>query len=370
MTMNAHAGYERWMLRALELARRAEGLTRPNPPVGAVVVRGSRCVGEGYHRRAGGPHAEVFALKQAGSASRGATLFVTLEPCCTWGRTPPCTEAVIAAGVRRVVVGARDPNHLHAGKGLLKLRAAGIEVVEGVCQPEARELIEPFSMWMTIRRPKVTLKLGMTLDGRLADRSGNARWITSGPARRMVQALRRRVDAILVGAETVRADDPHLQPRPARGRRPLRVIVSRSGNIPPGARVFTDDAKDRTILAVPAGMNGPGVRRLERSGVRVWRIPGSRREVSLAALLRMLGRDEGCLHVLCEGGGVLAARLVSRDLVDEYLFVVAPLVLGAGRAAMEGAGWALKNAPRLRFLSMDRCGPDIIVQAVRVKSRC
>jgi len=370
MTMKGRAGYERWMLRALELARRAEGLTRPNPPVGAVVVRGGGCVGEGYHRRAGGPHAEILAFKQAGAASRGATLFVTLEPCCTWGRTPPCTEAVIASGVRRVVVGARDPNPLHAGKGLLKLRAAGIEVVEGVCLREARELIEPFALWMTRRRPKVTLKLGMTLDGRIADRSGRARWITSGAARRRVQALRRRVDAILVGAGTVRADDPHLQPRPARGRRPLRVIVSRTGRVPPGARVFTDDAKDRTILAVPTGRDGPDIRRLERSGVRVWRVPGSRRDVSLASLLGLLGRDEGCLHVLCEGGGGLAEALVGCDLVDDYLFVVAPLVLGAGKAAIAGAGWALKSAPRLRFLSMERCGPDIIVEAVRVRNRC
>lgn len=354
---------QRWMNRALELARRAEGLTRPNPPVGAVVVRGGKAVGEGYHRRAGGPHAEIIAMRRAGGRAKGATLYVTLEPCCTWGRTPPCTEAVIASGVRRVVVASRDPNPRHAGRGLRRLRSAGIEVVEGVCRQEGGELIAPFGSWITRHRPRVTLKLGISVDGRIADGRGKSRWITSADARKRVQAIRRRVDGIVVGAGTVRADDPELQPRPPRGRKPFRVIVSGSGVLPLNARVFTDEHRARTILAIPAGVSAAGVSRLERAGVKVWAVPGSRREVSLPGLLRMLAR-EGCMHLLCEGGGGLAERLIKAGLVDEYMFIVAPVVLGPGMPAVAGRGWPLKSAPRLKFVAVERVGPDVVIRAV------
>ena len=347
----------------MALARRAEGLTRPNPPVGAVVVRDGKVVGEGYHRKAGGPHAEIVAMRRAGGRVKGATLYVTLEPCCTWGRTPPCTEAVIASGVRRVVVSSRDPNPSHAGRGLRRLRAAGIDVVEGICRQEGGELIAPFSSWITRHRPRVTLKLGISVDGRIADGRGKSRWITSADARKVVQTLRRRVDAIMVGAGTVRADDPELQPRPPRGRKPLRILVSGGGRVPPNARVFTDEHRARTVLAIPAGVRGAGLARLERAGVKVWRVPGARREVSLPALLRMLAQ-EGCMHLLCEGGGGLAERLITAGLVDEYLFIVAPMVLGPGVPAVAGEGWSLKTAPRLKFVSVERVGPDVLIRAL------
>ena len=320
-------------------------------------------VGEGCHRRAGGPHAEIVAMQRAGVRTKEATLYVTLEPCCTWGRTPPCTDAVIASGVRRVVVGARDPNARHAGRGLRRLRRAGIEVIEGVCREEALALIAPFSRWITRKRPLVTLKLGTTVDGRIADCSGKSRWITSSAARVRIQALRRRVDAIMVGAGTVRADNPELQPRPSRGRRPLRVVVSGRGQVPVNARLFTDEHRTRTILAVPAGARGRSLAALERAGVNVWRVPGSRQQVSLARLLDMLA-GEGCMHLLCEGGGGLAGRLIREELVDEFLFIVAPLVMGAGIPAVAGEGWPLKNAPRLRFISVERVGPDVMIRAV------
>ena len=231
---------ERWMRRALALARRGEGCTRPNPPVGAVVVVRNRLVGQGYHQIAGGPHAEVHALRKAGRHSAGATLYVTLEPCSTQGRTPPCTDAIIAAGVRRVVVAVRDPNPRHAGRGLIVLRRKGIEIHEGVVADQATELLRPFAKWIQHKTPYVTLKLAMTLDGRIADAQGRSQWITGPAMRGAVHALRRRVDAILVGRETAAIDDPNLLPRPARGRQPFRVVVDSRGRLPPNLRMLHD----------------------------------------------------------------------------------------------------------------------------------
>ncbi|MCX6998056.1 MAG: bifunctional diaminohydroxyphosphoribosylaminopyrimidine deaminase/5-amino-6-(5-phosphoribosylamino)uracil reductase RibD [Kiritimatiellaeota bacterium] len=294
---------ERWMRRALALARRGEGLTRPNPPVGAVVVAGDRRVGEGFHRIAGGPHAEVIALLQAGKRARGATLYVTLEPCSTWGRTPPCTNAILTAGIRRVVVAARDPNPKHAGRGLRMLRQRGVQVDVGVCAAEGRDLIAPFHTLMLTGRPFVTLKLGMTLDGRIADRAGASRWITSPAARSAVQALRRRVDAILVGGATIRTDNPSLRPRPDAGRCPLRVVVTASGKLPPRCQVLRDAYADCTVVATtPAG-----ARRLARAktAAHIWTFPARGGEIALRALLQRR-----------QASGGLAARAVGGRAAD------------------------------------------------------
>ncbi|MGD9612132.1 MAG: bifunctional diaminohydroxyphosphoribosylaminopyrimidine deaminase/5-amino-6-(5-phosphoribosylamino)uracil reductase RibD, partial [Kiritimatiellia bacterium] len=192
----------KWMHRALALARRAEGMTRPNPPVGAVVVKNGRKIGQGWHKKAGGPHAEVFALRQAGAAARGATLYVTLEPCSTFGRTPPCTDAILRAGIARVVVGTADPNPQHAGRGLRLLRKAGIRVDVGACADEAAALVAPIACHVLRKRPSITLKLGLSLDGRIADPTHSSRWITGPEARETVQTLRRASDAVMVGAGT------------------------------------------------------------------------------------------------------------------------------------------------------------------------
>jgi len=239
-----------FMRRALELARRGEGLTRPNPPVGAVIVRDGEVVGEGWHRKAGGPHAEVWALRGAGEKARGATLYVTLEPCTTTGRTPPCADAVIRAGVARVVVGTADPNPKHAGRAFPVLRAAGIEAECGVEEAAAKELLAPFAATMTLGRPHFTLKLGLTLDGFLADAEGRAKWITGEASREKVQELRRAADAVMVGAGTLRADDPSLWPRPDGGREPWRVVVGGAGGLPAGAKLFTDAHRGRTVVAL------------------------------------------------------------------------------------------------------------------------
>ena len=349
---------ERWMQRALALARRGQGLTRPNPPVGAVVVRGGRAVGEGWHRKAGGPHAEVFALRAAGARARGATLYVTLEPCSTFGRTPPCTDAIQAAGIARVVVATADPNPRHAGRGLRLLARLGLEVSSGICSAEAQALIEPFALRMLKRRPFVTLKLGVTLDGRIADRRGKSKWITGPAARRHVQALRRRVDAILVGAGTVRADDPQLTPRPAAGRRPLRVVVSQSGRLPARAQLFTDDRATDTLVYVPAAAVASTAGRATVVTVR-------RSRVSLSAVLKDLARRD-VMHVLCEGGGELAAVLLRAGLVDELQWIVAPRLLGAtGRPAVGGPGWPLAGAPPWKITTVQRVGDDVLLVARR-----
>ncbi|MBP7830265.1 MAG: bifunctional diaminohydroxyphosphoribosylaminopyrimidine deaminase/5-amino-6-(5-phosphoribosylamino)uracil reductase RibD [Kiritimatiellae bacterium] len=355
--------HEPYMCRALELARRGEGLTRPNPAVGAVVVRRGRIVGEGWHRKAGGPHAEVHALRRAGARARGATLYVTLEPCCTWGRTPPCTAAILAAEIAEVVVATRDPNPAHAGRGLRLLRKAGVKVVEGVLKGEARELLAPFARWILTRRPFVTLKMGMTLDGRIADETGASRWITGPAARRQVQALRRRGDGVLVGKNTLLKDNPSLLPRPAKGRKPWRIVLAPDGRVPASAKVLSDGHADQTLVAVSRACAPARVKAIEAAGARALRIRTAAGRLSAKDLLEELGR-RGLLHVLCEGGGGLAASLIRDGLVDEYLFFISPSFLGGGAAAVVGGrGWRMAGRPQLRFISVERCGPDIMVRA-------
>lgn len=355
----------RWMERALTLARRGEGLTRPNPPVGAVVVKGGHAVGEGYHRKAGGPHAEVYALRQAGGQARGATLYVTLEPCSTWGRTPPCTDAVTRAGIRRVVAAMADPNPRHRGRGMQLLRRAGIEVACGVLGREAEVLLRPFVTWICGERPWVILKLGVSLDGRIADAAGRSRWITGPPARRAVQALRRGADAVMVGAGTVVADDPSLLPRPSRGRLPWRVIVDSAGKVSPSAQVLTDAARSRTLVMTTRRCPAARRKACERGGAQVVELPADGHGVALVDALKRL-HALGVMRVLCEGGGQLAAGLLRAGLVDELVFFVAPKILGGGAIpAIAGPGWNLTDAPRFQVETVERLGDDVMIRWIR-----
>ena len=361
----------RWMKRALVLARRGEGSTRPNPPVGAVVVRNNRLLGEGWHRQAGLPHAEVEALRACCGSPQGATLYVTLEPCCTHGRTPPCTDLLSRSGIARVVVGCVDPNPQHASRGFRILKNAGIDATIGVCGEECGRLIEPFAMRMRNKRPFVTLKLAMTLDGRIADRTGASKWITGSAARAAVQALRRRVDAVLVGSGTVMADDPSLRCRLRGAHDVWRVVVDGAGRTPATAQVLTDRWADTTIMAT--SLHTPAQQRTawERNGSRVWTFPANTAgRISLLRVLRQLA-GEGILHVLCEGGSHLAGALVKAGLVDEFLFFYAPAIIGDIRAvsAMAGADFSLPRLPRLRIEEVAHIGCDLLVRARPEDSR-
>ena len=360
----------KFMRRAIALAKRGEGLTRPNPPVGAVVVKNGKIIGEGWHKKAGGPHAEIFALRHAGAAARGATLYVTLEPCSTFGRTPPCTGAILAAGISRVVIACRDPNPNHAGRGLRLMKKNGIEVCSApvrafgakesprgdATNADAKRLIEPFEMWMTKKRPFVTLKLAITLDGKIADAAGHSQWITGEASRKLVQDLRRRADAIMVGVGTLNADDPSLLPRPDKGRRPWRVIVDTKGRANHRAQVFNDDAAARTLIASAA--HGAD------SFAQTISLPKKDGHVSLSALMAELG-SLGILHVVCEGGGELASSLVRGKLVDELWLFIAPKIIGGRKAkpAFGGSGWLLKNAPAFQISDCRKVGNDLLVIA-------
>ena len=322
------------MQQALQLARRGLGQTSPNPVVGAVLVHAGQVIGQGWHQHAGGPHAEIFAL--AGAPARGATLYVTLEPCCTHGRTPPCTAAIIAAGVRRVVVAARDPNPRHNGRGLAVLRRAGLRCDAGLLAAAATGLNGAFNQWITTGRPLVTAKAALSLDGQMATRTGDSKWITSADARQAAHQLRARADAVMVGARTVRADNPSLTLRHGvRGQQPWRVVVDARGRCPRTANLFTDAQRHRTIVCTTANAPVAWQRALARRDVTVLILPAKHRHVDLPALFAELGRME-ITSVLVEGGRALLGALFAAGLVDQVAFFFAPKLI-AGAATMTQA---------------------------------
>lgn len=351
------------MREAIRLARRGLGRTSPNPPVGAVVVVAGRIVGRGFHRRAGAPHGEAAALQDAGSRAKGGTLYVTLEPCNHQGRTPPCTEAVLASGVKRVVVGVRDPNPRVKGGGLERLSGRGVRVDVGIEERRCAELIRAFAKHSRTGMPFVTLKLAASLDGRIATATGASRWITGEPARRMVHRLRNEIDAVMVGAGTVRADDPALTCRLRGGRDPLRVIVSGRFRLPLAAQVLTGAAAARTLV-VTATRKPLVARVLQARGVTVLVQQSAKGVLSLRRVLAALGR-KGIASVLIEGGAELAAAALRADVVDELLCFYAPKLIGGdGRSLLASLGVRdLLNAIALRHLRVQRVGSDLLLRA-------
>lgn len=348
------------MRRALDEARK--GSPSPNPPVGAVVLRDGQVVGVGFHARAGDAHAEVAALREAGEAARGGSLVVTLEPCNHHGRTPPCTEAILRAGVSRVVYASADPNPHVDGGGASLLRARGVSVSAGfgALQPEADRLIAPWRTFITRGRPFVTLKLAMSLDGRIATRGGESRWITGPEARADGHALRAACDAILVGSGTVLADDPALTVRHAPVvRPPARVVIDSALRTP------VDAALVRTAREVPTWLvtlDGRDARRFEDLGVSILRVPeGAGGRVDLSAALRLLAQ-RGIVVALCEGGGGLHGALVDARLVDRVVAYIAPMLIGGAgaTAAVGGEGAArLTDATRFAWTQATRVGADL-----------
>ena len=352
------------MARALVLARRALGRTHPNPAVGAVLVRSGRVVGEGYTAPAGGPHAEVRAVRAAGTRARGADLYVTLEPCAHFGRTPPCVAALLPLDLRRVVAATVDPNPRVRGRGLRRLRAAGVRVSVGLGEEEARAIMAGYRSYVLRGRPLVTLKMASTLDGRIAARTGDARWITGTAARRRAHELRDVHDAILVGAGTVRTDDPELTCRIPGGRNPLRVIASGPMlDLPARARVL-DTRSAPTLIVTPVGTEPRKVLQLRRRGVDVVAVPGRRGSMSALGLMKTLAA-RGITSLLVEGGATVAADLLRAGLVDRIVWFVAPSFLGAdGIPAIASLGIdRAASALRLDDVDVERLGPDVVVTA-------
>ena len=355
-----------WMDRALRLAERGIGLTSPNPAVGAVLVKDGRVVGEGAHLRAGGPHAEVVALDAAGPAARGATCYVTLEPCAHFGRTPPCADALVRAGVARVVAAVGDPHREVNGRGLARLRAAGAAVTVGVRETEARALNRAFFCVVTEGRPHVTLKAAMTLDGKIAAVDGASRWITGETARLEGHRLRFAADAVLTGIGTVLADDPQLTVRHPGlpSKEPLRVVLDSRLRIPGDARVLRSGAPTRALVACVAPAPADRASALRAQGVRVLELPGDAGRVDLRALLEAL-RTLDVIAVLAEGGGGLGGALAEAGLVDRVAFFVAPRLLGGREAPgpLGGRGRPLKEALALVDVVTRRLDDDLLVEA-------
>lgn len=353
-----------YMDQAVDLAIKGAGRTRPNPPVGAVLVAGGIVVGKGYHRKAGQSHAEVEAIRDAGIKASGSSLYVTLEPCSSYGKTPPCVKAIIKAGIKEVFIGVRDPNPKNTGRGVRALRKAGIKVVEGISRDESQLLIEPFSKWIASKRPQVTLKIGMTIDGRIADPRGQSKWITCDKSRNLVHNLRRHVDAIIVGSRTAKTDDPSLLCAGRRDGSLLRIIVDSRGSLPLHAKVLNDSCVSSTILATTNKCSKTKIQKYKAKGAQVWVLSSVRGGVSIPKLMDRCGR-EGLLHVLCEGGGELAYSFIMAEMVDQYFFFIAPKVLGGKGSvpSIGGHGWSLKSAPNLEFVNVEQIGKDIMVTA-------
>jgi len=352
------------MRAALRLARRGLGNTWPNPAVGCVILRDGQVVGRGWTRPGGRPHAETEALREAGAAARGATAYVTLEPCCHWGRTPPCTEALIAAGVSRVVVALRDPDPRMDGQGLAQLAAAGIVVAEGVLAAEAAALNAGFLLRIRAGRPMLTLKLATSLDGRIATATGESRWITGPQARRAAHLLRARHEAILVGSGTVLADDPDLTCRlPGVAPRPvLRIVADGRLRTPPTARLVRTAREVPTLIATRPGHPEAALAPFRAAGVEVLEGPPG-----IAALLGALG-GRGITRVLAEGGAGIAASLLREGLADRLAWFHAPIVLGGtGMAAADALPLPnLAAAPKFRRVGLRQLGPDLLSEYEKV----
>jgi len=350
----------RWMRRAIRLARRSR--PSPNPRVGAVVVRDGEAVGEGWHEAAGQPHAEVVALSRAGEAARGATLYVTLEPCCHTGRTGPCSEAVVRAGVSRVVAGCEDPNPAVAGGGLRQLRDAGIEVDCGVLEEEARELIAGHERFCRTGLPHVVWKFAMTLDGRIATSQGRSRWISGEESRRYVHRLRRDSDAVLVGIGTVLADDPSLTARPPGSYPPpLRVVADSSARTPLSARVLAG-RDGRSVILTAEDAPPDRVEALEAAGASV--IRAGRGRVDLEKALRELAERFGVRSLLLESGPCLASSMVRAGLVGDIVCFVAGKLFGGGPGPLGGLDVLdPAEAPRALIRKVRRFGPDVALFA-------
>ncbi len=355
---------KQFMQRAITLAQRGLGRTAPNPPVGAILVNNGKVVGEGFHPAAGQPHAEILALREAGDLSRGADLYVTLEPCCHQGRTGPCTEAVINAGVARVFVGTQDPNPQVAGKGMERLHEAGIEVVCEVLKTECRELIAPFSKYMSTGLPYVVLKSAMTLDGQTAAANGDSQWISCAASRELVHQLRNQVDGIMVGSGTVKTDNPRLTTRLDNGGRDaVRIVFDGQLGTSPQAKVYTQSSEAKIFLVTSSKHTEAVLQPYHDAGAEIIQVGRNTDGLDLSAALIELGK-RNLQHLLLEGGSVLGGAMMRAGLVDRVMMFIAPKLLGGvGRSLLAGEGVAnISEAFPLMNLCARQVETDILIE--------
>ncbi|MBN1318080.1 MAG: bifunctional diaminohydroxyphosphoribosylaminopyrimidine deaminase/5-amino-6-(5-phosphoribosylamino)uracil reductase RibD [Anaerolineales bacterium] len=361
---------QEYMMRVLQLAERGRGRTSPNPMVGAVIVKDGQIVGEGYHPKAGQPHAEIFALRAAGEKARGGTLYVNLEPCCHYGRTPPCTQAIIRAGISEVHFSMLDPNPQVAGKGAAELEAAGIRTVIGERQEQAHELNEVFIHWMATGMPFVVAKFGMSLDGKIATRTGDSRWITNTESRTYTHTLRDQLDAILVGADTVIIDDPMLTTRLDKDdvKHPLRIVLDSKGRIPIDARILDSALPGKTIVASTEVVAVERRQALAEKGIELLVCPEDDGRVDIKSLLVKLGSRQ-ITSLLVEGGGTMMASFLEKGLVNKMLSIIAPLIIGGDAPTPVGGLGVdrLADAWRLTRLDVRQFGTDVLVSGYPVQ---
>jgi len=354
---------ERWMRRALRLAQKGRGRTSPNPMVGAVLVKEGRVVGEGYHSKAGEAHAEIVALQEAGDRARGATLYLNLEPCAHFGKTPPCAPQVIEAGVKRVVLGMEDPNPLVKGKGIERMRKAGLEIEIGILEEECRRLNEAFCKYIVRKEPFVMLKVAATLDGKIATRHGDSKWISGEASRRFVHRLRDQVDGVLVGIGTVLKDDPQLTVRIKGGRDPYRIVLDSQLRIPEEAKVI-GVSPSKAIIATSALAPKDKIEKLEKRGVRILILDSHEGKINLKSCLSKLGEIE-MTSLLVEGGSQVNGSFLDEGLIDKLLFFLSPKLLGDHQALGIFAGRGvtrLEEAVAIKKIKTRRIGEDILLE--------
>lgn len=359
------------MNRALALAQQGKGRTSPNPLVGAVIVNAGKVVGEGYHQKAGEPHAEIHALRAAGEKAKGGTLYVNLEPCCHWGRTPPCTDALIQAGIKHVFAAHLDPNPKVAGKGIQQLQGAGITVNVGVCTEAAEQLNEFYIKHVKTGCPFVILKLAMSLDGKIATSTGESQWITSAASRQKAHEIRDEVDAILVGIGTITSDNPALTTRLPnnQGRDATRIVLDSHGRTPASAKIFNSESEAGVIIAVTPQASVQNIATLEKTGAEVIITPAKDERVCFKTLMETLGA-RGITSVLVEGGGKVNASALASGIVDKAMCFVAPKFIGGKDApgVFDGEGIKrLTDAPELERLSINQLDCDLLIEGYFVK---
>jgi len=364
--MHALPWHELFMKEALRLARRGAGRVSPNPLVGAVIVKNNTVIARGYHECYGGPHAEINALRHARGNAKGATLYINLEPCCHYGKTPPCTDALVASGIAKVFVGMVDPNPVVSGQGIKKLQQAGIEVEVGLLEDQCRQLNEVFIKYITKKVPFVTLKAAMTLDGNIATVTGDSKWISCEASRKLVHILRSQSDAVMVGSGTVLADDPLLTVRLEKKslKNPLRVIVDGKLRIPLTSKILQPNLAEGTIIVTaPSRASSPKANQIAETGARILSASLKNGQINLRALMKKLGAM-GIASLLLEGGSELNAAALAEGIVDKIIFFYAPKIIG-GRNAVRVVGGsgiaALRNALLVRDLNLRRVGSDVVM---------